>query len=110
MPMPNQKSAGQESPEEFETRCFLHVYKLLRNKNGEIVTQDELLKLLQQRFKLPNKIPEDENFRKLLDKGQVCFGEFNRSYNNKYVQPIRRRLLKVLLYWVKDRDRQSANR
>ena len=38
-PMPNQKSFGQESPEEFETRCFLHVYKLLRNKNGEYVTQ-----------------------------------------------------------------------
>ena len=37
--MPNQKSFGQESPEEFETRCFLHVYKLLRNKNGEYVTQ-----------------------------------------------------------------------
>ena len=32
----------------------------------------------------------------------MCFGEFNRSYNNKYVQPIRRRVLKVMLQWVKD--------
>ena len=63
---------------------------------------DELFKLLQQRFKLPKDIPEDEKFKRQLDKGQVCFGEFNRSYNNKYVQPIRRRVLKVLLQWVKD--------
>ena len=45
-PMPNQKSFGQESPEEFETRCFLHVYKLLRNKNGEYVTQGIDTKLI----------------------------------------------------------------
>ena len=44
--MPNQKSFGQESPEEFETRCFLHVYKLLRNKNGEYVTQGIHTKLI----------------------------------------------------------------
>ena len=31
---------------------------------------DEMFKLLQQRFKLPKDIPEDEKFK--MDKGQVC--------------------------------------
>ena len=92
----------QESAEEYEIRCFLSSYRLLKFENGDLLTAPKLLKLLQQRFDLPNKIPEDEKFKNQLDKGQVCFGEFNRSYNNKYLQPVRRRVLKVLQQWVKD--------
>ena len=54
-------------------------------------------------------IEKIQNFKNLtfwiqeqLDKGNVCYGDFNRHYNKKYVQPIKQRVLRVLTQWVRD--------
>ena len=38
-----------ESTEEFETRCFLHIYKELKTLDGNKLDADSLLRLLKQR-------------------------------------------------------------
>ena len=70
--------------------------------SGAALNPDRLLMLLQQRFNLPSQIAEDAEFKDQLDKGYVCYGDFNRRYNKKYVQPIKQRVLKVLTQWVRD--------
>ena len=49
-----------------------------------------------KRWQLPKEIEETETFREQLNRGLVCFGEFQRAYNKKYVQPIKRRFFSLI--------------
>ena len=61
--MPKRESTGHESTEEYETRCFLNIYKELKDEKGTSLNTDQLLLLLQQRFDLPKSIEEDAEFK-----------------------------------------------
>ena len=52
-----------ESTEEYETRCFLNIYKELKDPSGMKLSTDRLLRLLQQRFNLPKaRVYKRHNF------------------------------------------------
>ena len=36
--LPEQRNACQETPEEYESRCFLNVYKLLKDQHNDFLT------------------------------------------------------------------------
>ena len=48
-PMKEKDDIFLESTEEFETRCFLHIYKELKTPDGNKLDADSLLRLLKQR-------------------------------------------------------------
>ena len=48
-PMKEKDDIFLESTEEFETRCFLHIYKELKTLDGNKLDADSLLRLLKQR-------------------------------------------------------------
>ena len=61
--MPKRESTGHESTEEYETRCFLNIYKELKDEKSTSLDTDQLLLLLQLRFDLPKSIEEDAEFK-----------------------------------------------